>query len=93
MQDPNSWKVFPVSNCPNGPNHLGIIFDSGWDPRSEIQDSWERLLGNLGSWIPARIKNYSKMIRASTGSKIPWEDLPGILDFGFQHESKMILKI
>ena len=28
----------------------------------KIQDSWERLLGNLGSWIPARIKNDSKMI-------------------------------
>ena len=46
---------------------------------------WEDLPGisDLVSWIPARIKNDSKMsqmIRASTGSKIPWEDLPGISD-------------
>ena len=29
-------------------NHFEIIFDSGPDQRSKIQDSWERLLGNLG---------------------------------------------
>ena len=54
------------------------------------------------SWIRARIKNDSKMIRmirASTGSKIPREDLPGILDFGswikarIKHDSKMIRMI
>ena len=39
------------------PNHFGIIFDSGLDPRSKIQDSWD---GNLGSWIRARIKMIPK---------------------------------
>ena len=33
----------------NHPNHFGIIFDSGWDPRSKIQDSWEVFPVNLGS--------------------------------------------
>ena len=62
------------STCPNHPNHFGMIFDSGWDPRSKIaQESLPGIL-DLGSWIRARIKNDSKMIRmirASTGSKIP----------------------
>ena len=37
------------STCPNHPNHFGIIFDSGWDPRSKIaQESLSGIL-NLGS--------------------------------------------
>ena len=55
--------------CPNHPNHFGIIFDSGWDPRSKIPDSLRRPPRHLGSWIQARIKNYSKMIRMIRASK------------------------
>ena len=72
--------------CPNHPNH----FDSGWNPRSKIaQESLQE------SWIldPSPNQNDSKMIRASTGSKIPWEDLPGIWDLGTGPESKMIPKL
>ena len=47
----NTVSNLRYATCPNHPNHFGIIFDSGPDPRSKIQDSWERLLGNLGSWI------------------------------------------
>ena len=100
------------STCPNHPNHFGMIFDSGWDQRSKIAqaslsgilDAQASLSGimDLGSWTRARIKNDSKMIRmirASTGSKIPWEDLPGILDLGswiqarIKNDSKMIRMI
>ena len=51
MQD--SLEVFPrnlgSSTCPHHPNHFGIIFDSGPDPRSKIQDVWEVFSVNLGS--------------------------------------------
>ena len=33
----------------NHPNDFGIIFDSGPDPKSKIQDSWEVFPRNLGS--------------------------------------------
>ena len=69
----NTVSNLRYATCPNHPHHFGIIFDSGADPRSKIlgRDSWAIL--DLGSWIPVRIKNDSKMIRmirASTGSKI-----------------------
>ena len=79
IQDPRSkipgrspkecWIQYLPESSESAWNH----FDSGTDPRSKIpgRDSWAIL--DLGSWIPARIKNNSKMIRmirASTGSKI-----------------------
>ena len=42
---------------------IRIMFDSAWDPRSKIaQESLPGIL-DVGSWIPAQIKNDSNMIR------------------------------
>ena len=43
------------STCPNHPNHFGISFDSGWDPRSKIaQESLPGIL-DLGSQPESRM--------------------------------------
>ena len=104
IQDPRFLGGLPkeswIQYLPESSDHFGIIFDSGWDPRSKIpgRDSWAIL--DLGS--PRESKNDSNMIRkirASTGSKVPWEDLPGILDLGswiqarIKNDSKMIRMI
>ena len=84
------WFRAPLSKIQNNcllARIIPIILESflirAWiqDPRSKIQDSWERLLGNLGSWTLARIKNDSKlirMIRASSVSKIRYSVAPTI---------------
>ena len=54
------FRVYALSNtvsnlryatCPNNPNHFGIIFDSGPDPRSKIQDCPGVSPRNLGTRI------------------------------------------
>ena len=47
----NTVSNLRYATCPNHPNHFGIIFDSGWDPRSKIQDCPGVSPRNLGSWI------------------------------------------
>ena len=63
-----------------------MIFDSGPDPR---------FLGETPgqSWILDPGPNQESFQNDSDDSgKIPWEDLPGILDPGSRPESKMIPK-
>ena len=51
------------ATCPNHRSYFGIILDSAWDLRTKIQDCPGVSPRNLGSWIPARVKNDSKMTR------------------------------
>ena len=101
-----NWEICPSSHFPISQivlAHLGWGLLETWEigkyvpviisQFSNFPSSAEP--DGLGCFGKLGIKHDSKMIRmirASTGSKIPWEDLPGILDLGSQPESKMIPK-
>ena len=75
----------------NHPNHFGIIFDSGMDPRSKIPGRSSQ--GILDPVLANHANHFGIIFDSGPDprSKIAQESLPGILDLRSGPESKIIM--